>query len=107
MERRSVKILEGAPRCESVTARAALGHRRNRNRAELVRHIWSVELRWARRLAGVSETAQTVYLKIDRAILWNAAKVSGCVSAHRSFIVASAISTFFETTLVRLVMRPR
>jgi hypothetical protein len=50
---------------------------------------------------------ESVYLKIDNAVFWNAAKVFGCVRAHHNFIDASTISAFFETTLVLLVMRPR
>jgi hypothetical protein len=50
---------------------------------------------------------ESIYRKIDNAVFWNAAKVSGCVRAHHNFIDASTISAFFETTLVLLVMRPR
>jgi hypothetical protein len=50
---------------------------------------------------------ESIYRKIDNAVFWNAAKVSGCVRAHHNFMDASTIFAFFETTLVLLVMRPR
>jgi uncharacterized damage-inducible protein DinB len=56
LERRDVALLEGPPRCASGPASTPCGIGGNPDVQAFVRHIWSVELRWAQRLADLPET---------------------------------------------------